>query len=156
MLKLLNWRSRRKRAMLTCLIATYAVIACKPPGGAPSSTSVSLVFLRSTQDGVEFRLANGTSRVIRIRAAAESFGVVTPWPSEAAIECRDANSTFWYEEPFAFAGGRPELAEVAPGGQVKVVIQSRLTQQHGGGYCRCKLRLEDETIVQTEEFTPHA
>jgi len=138
-------------AMYWLLVITPFLAACEPTAKLPLTGEVSLQFVRESQSGFHFRLANQSAQVISLRGTYNK-GVGDPWDTDA--DCKAPNSDTWMEGPFALVDAGAHSIEVSPGEQLELIVNSKFAEQHKGGRCRLNLRLQGGRFITSGEFEP--
>jgi hypothetical protein len=126
--------------------------ACTPSDSVPLSGSVSLEYVgTSHSDGaVDFALANGSSRSIYFRG--------NPEPRGATMSCIRPEDAEGFMQAIADPPATEETVKVSPGRRLRTsLFVIRLPPDFKNGHRRCRLRLtlENGTVVESPEFTPH-
>jgi hypothetical protein len=140
------------------VVAVVAFLAaCQPPAPVlPVTGEISLRFVGRPESGLNFRLANQSSRAIYLRGSSQNGVGVDPW--DAYIECSESNSDLWTEGPYALVGGKPASVEVGSGRQLDLIIgfehHYKFIEEYKSPRCRFHVKLEDGTVIASDEFRP--
>jgi len=133
-------------------IACIVIAACSPSTHSIGEGPVSLKHSGRLDSGHQFELSNGTPDVIAFRGWPKAFSDPTPSPSAFALSCRsDSSSTV---SGFGFEDGRkPKLVEVPSRQRMNLVIPNYSTTNSAGNICQLHLKLENGSLVESDEFT---
>lgn len=144
------------RLFANCLLATLLPLltACTEESPGPDRIEFSVVGLSSK--AIEGSLRNGSGRPLKLRVVSEAAAIEEVWPDDVAIECKDRPESIWTEEPFAISHGndQPKVIELASRSAMRLQISNSMPTQFKGGTCRIRLKLMDDSVVNSLEFQP--
>ena len=135
-----------------CVTVGMSLVACKPADAPPPSGQIGLAYAGLSGSDAVFRLDNGSSQTIRFRGLRTIRAGADPWDTH--IECEAPNGATMYEHPIALVVDKPSRIEVSPGEQMRLVIGIQTSGEDKGAHCRLHLKLEDGSIVTSNDFAP--
>jgi len=127
------------------------LMACKPRPEHLSGIA-SLEYTGVSAAGVEFVLKNGSPNKVNLRGEYVRHKSADPWDTQ--VDCRAPNGTTRYEHPVEVGADKPEIIQVSPREEIRLLIWTDFIVVSGGARCRLRLKLEDHTIIESGEFVP--
>lgn len=143
-------RALRWVLAISSFVALTALTACGPRQ-VHSTDAATLEFAGISGSDVVFKLKNESSKTISFRGAHSILEGADPWDTQ--LVCHDANGTTGYDHPIALVDSKPASISVSPRDQMRLRIGNEIGAGAKGSHCRLRLKLEDQTVIESSEFT---
>ena len=141
-----------------CLLSTLLILltACTERAADPGRIEFSII--STSSKSIEGSLSNGSGRPLKLRVVSGAATIEEVWPDDVAIECKVGPESIWTEEPFAISHGKeqPKVIELASQSRMRLQIPNSMPTQFKGGTCRVRIKLLDDSVVDSLEFHPSA
>jgi hypothetical protein len=148
------WRGRARLTLVP--VVGLFLLACHPVEHVAQPGEIALAYDHASQSELFFILENRSAQAIHVRGAKGISADVAP--VDIAIMCSGGRSQSYDDSGFPLVDSAetplPYLA-VAAGEQVRVRIGGayyNAAAAHRGGSCSVRLRLQDRTEIESEQF----